>query len=151
MRDRLEPKLIWATPGQRGFPSRKTATAAQVTPSGASDPTIPSKGGPGPSTQHHGLQGQTSAQKNAVRKQQEAIQKAVELRQMLNNLEKVDDESRRSSLLDTLCSTDDILNLPVHPDPPGIKNGDLKVDLLKHQVNGLHVFFLLFFLTPYVL
>ena len=53
---------------------------------------------------------------------------------MLSNLEKVDNESRRSTLLDALCSTDDILGLPPHPNPPGIKTGDLKVDLLKHQV-----------------
>jgi hypothetical protein len=76
----------------------------------------------------------TAAQKEAAVKQQEAFQKAAELKQMLNNLEKVDDDGRRSSLLDTLCSTDDILNLPLHPDPPGIKNGNLVVDLLKHQV-----------------
>jgi hypothetical protein len=32
--------------------------------------------------------------------QQEALQKAAELKQMLNGLEKVDDEGRRSSLLE---------------------------------------------------
>ena len=64
----------------------------------------------------------------------EALQRAVELRQMLSNLEKVDDEGRRSSMLDTLCSVDDILNLPLHPSPPGILSGELTVDLLKHQV-----------------
>ena len=53
---------------------------------------------------------------------------------MLNNLEKVDDEGRRASLLDTLCSVDDVLGLPVHPDPPSIANGQLKVNLLRHQV-----------------
>jgi SWI/SNF-related matrix-associated actin-dependent regulator of chromatin subfamily A3 len=76
----------------------------------------------------------TPAQVEAVRKQQEALQKAAELKQMLSNLEKVDDEGRRTSLLDSLCSTGDILNLSVHPDPPGTKNGNLVVDLLKHQV-----------------
>jgi SWI/SNF-related matrix-associated actin-dependent regulator of chromatin subfamily A3 len=70
----------------------------------------------------------------AIRKQQEALQKAAELRQMLTNLEKVDDEGRRSSMLDTLCSADDVLNLPLHPSPPGILSGELTVDLLKHQV-----------------
>jgi hypothetical protein len=77
---------------------------------------------------------QIRAHDEAVRKQQESLKKAVELKSMLNNLEKVDDEGRRESLLDTLCSTDDILNLPLHPDPPGTKNGRLMVDLLKHQV-----------------
>jgi SWI/SNF-related matrix-associated actin-dependent regulator of chromatin subfamily A3 len=80
------------------------------------------------------VQGPTPAQLEAVRKQQEALRKAQELQQMLNTLEKVNDEGRRSSLLDTLCSKDDILNLPLHPNPPGIASGDLQVDLLKHQV-----------------
>jgi SWI/SNF-related matrix-associated actin-dependent regulator of chromatin subfamily A3 len=70
----------------------------------------------------------------ALRKQQEAFARAAELRQMLSNLEKVDDECRRSSLLDTLCSTEDVLSLPEHPNPPGIASGELRVDLLKHQV-----------------
>ncbi len=55
---------------------------------------------------------------------------------MLSSLEKVDDEGRRSSLLDTLCSTEDVLGLPEHPNPPGIASGELRVDLLKHQVCG---------------
>jgi len=77
---------------------------------------------------------QAAARAEAIRKQQEAIQKAAELRQMLNTLEKVDDEGRRSSLLDTLCSTEDILSLPTHTGSPGIASGELTVDLLKHQV-----------------
>jgi len=70
----------------------------------------------------------------ALRKQQEAFARAAELRQMLSSLEKVDDEGRRSSLLDTMCSTEDILGLPEHPNPPGIASGELRVDLLRHQV-----------------
>jgi hypothetical protein len=73
----------------------------------------------------------------ALRKQQEEFARAAELRQMLANLEKVDDEGRRGSLLDTLCSTEDILDLPEHPNPPGIASGELRVDLLRHQVCGL--------------
>jgi len=76
----------------------------------------------------------TQAKEEAIKKQQEALHKAAELKQMLTSLEKVDDEGRRASLLDTLCSSDDILNLPVHPNPPGIASGELVVDLLKHQV-----------------
>ena len=53
---------------------------------------------------------------------------------ILSNLEKVDDESRRNSVLDTLCSAEDVINLPEHPNPPGLTTGDLKVNLLKHQV-----------------
>ena len=75
------------------------------------------------------------AQTEAARKQQEALQKAAELRQIINSLEKVDDEGRRSSLLDSVCSTEDILNLPLHPSPPGIEQGNLVVDLMKHQVS----------------
>ena len=71
-----------------------------------------------------------AAQQEQQRKQQEAFAKAQELRQILNSLEKVDDEGRRSSLLDTLCATDDVLALTTHPNPPGIQTGDLKVNLL---------------------
>lgn len=78
---------------------------------------------------------QTAAQQEAIRKQQEALIKAAELRQMLASLEKVNDEGRRSSMLDSLCSNDDILNLPLYPNPPGIATGELTVDLLKHQVS----------------
>lgn len=70
----------------------------------------------------------------ALRKQQEAFARAADLRQTLSNLEKVDDEGRRSSLLDSLCSIEDVLGLPEHPNPPGIASGELRVDLLKHQV-----------------
>lgn len=67
--------------------------------------------------------------------QMEALANAEELRNILSNLEKVDDGARRDSLMDKLCPTEDILNLPDHPDPPGIDSGDLVVDLLKHQVS----------------
>jgi len=69
-----------------------------------------------------------------LKKQQEEFARAAELKQMLANLNKVDDEGRRSSLLDTLCSTEDVLNLPEHPNPPSIASGELRVDLLRHQV-----------------
>lgn len=91
-------------------------------------------GMPGPS-QAYGVTGtQDEAQQEEIRKQHEAFMRAAELKQMLNGLERVDDEDRRASLLDTLCPTVDILNLPVHPNPPGIASGELVVDLLKHQV-----------------
>jgi hypothetical protein len=76
---------------------------------------------------------QSASRMEAARKQQEALQKAAELRQMLNSLEKVDDEGRRASLLDTLCTTDDVLSMPTYSTPPGISSGELTVDLLKHQ------------------
>lgn len=171
-RDRLEPKLIWATPGQRGFAPR-VAGAPGAVPGAPSQPQrhqIPppapsyaSGGYPGASMSYSAAVGsaqrglakpsaaQLAAQKEAarkyeeavrlheetMRKQQEAFAKARELQQILNNLEKVDDEGRRTSLLDTLCSTEDVLALPVHANPPGIQSGDLKVNLLKHQVRTL--------------
>ncbi|KAJ7251551.1 SNF2 family N-terminal domain-containing protein [Mycena haematopus] len=132
-RQELEPKLIWATPGQRGF--RKPTSNSRV--SGAAGPS--SVVGPshaGPSSQRRPDPHLTAAQIEANRIRQEALQKAADLKKMLSSLEHVDDEGRRSSLLDQLLSTDDILNLPVHPNPPGIGNG-LVVDLLKHQSQAL--------------
>ncbi|KAG6845916.1 hypothetical protein H0H87_000722 [Tephrocybe sp. NHM501043] len=137
-RDSLEPLLIWATPGQRGFPSRKTTSSASSPSSGA----VPSysQAGTGSLMDKRPVATgvvQSAAQQQAMRKQQEALRKAAELKQMLNTLEKVDDEGRRSSLLDTLCSNEDILNLPLHPNPPSVRNRSLKVDLLRHQSQAL--------------
>ncbi|KAI0688029.1 SNF2 family N-terminal domain-containing protein [Cytidiella melzeri] len=160
----LEPKLIWATPGQRGFAPLKVAPAAsaskahqQVPAPSAPAHAAYSQGGQayssfqggqaysfsqaGPSSsQRAGLPkltaAQVAAQEEAQRQRQEALAKAEELRQILNNLEKVDNEGRRTSLLDTLCSVDDALDLPEHPSPPG-KDGELQVDLLKHQKQAL--------------
>jgi hypothetical protein len=69
-----------------------------------------------------------------LKKQQVEFARAEELRQMLLNLGKVDDEGRRTSLLDTLCSIEDVLNLPEHLNPPSIASGELRVDLMRHQV-----------------
>lgn len=79
----------------------------------------------------------TPAQLAAQKKQQEALAKAHELKSIVSGLERVDNEERRSSLLDKLCEVEDILSLPVHPSPPGIANGNLTVDLLKHQSQAL--------------
>jgi SWI/SNF-related matrix-associated actin-dependent regulator of chromatin subfamily A3 len=59
---------------------------------------------------------------------------AYELNQMLSTMEKVNDEGRRASLLDRLCAQDDVLALPEHDNPPGMASGELKINLLKHQV-----------------
>jgi SWI/SNF-related matrix-associated actin-dependent regulator of chromatin subfamily A3 len=109
-REILEPLLIWATPGQRGFEGSSRA-----------------------GSQLQEKKHLTKAQQEAERKQ---LENAAELRKVLDNLERVDDESRRSSLLDTLCPKEDILDLPLYPNPPGIDSGDLSVDLLKHQVRS---------------
>ena len=158
-RAQLEPKLIWATPGQRGFgpkaggASVKASSVAPATQRSMGMPSLPSHPGSaksyaytfsntsssGPSSTQSAAPkltaAQLAAQQEAARKRQEAEAKAQELRQILNSLEKVDDEGRRTSLLDTLCSTEDVLALPMHPNPPGIQTGDLKVNLLKHQVS----------------
>jgi SWI/SNF-related matrix-associated actin-dependent regulator of chromatin subfamily A3 len=132
-RRELEPSLIWATPGQRGFLSSTASSRVAASASTATRTNSVAQAAPSSSQRRSGAS-QTPSQIEAVRKQQEALQKAAELKQMLSNLEKVDDEGRRSSMLDTLCSTDDVLNLPLHPSPPGILSGELTVDLLKHQV-----------------
>ncbi|KAG1752940.1 SNF2 family N-terminal domain-containing protein [Suillus lakei] len=152
-RDQLEPQLIRATPRQRGFPPRRAGGAAGQVPStvhaaaAGRTPAVASSSytsQPASSQRHGATTTQPKAQQEAIRKQQEAVRKqqealrnAAELKQMLGSLEKVDNEGRRASLLDTLCSVNDILNLPVHPAPPGVASGDLVVDLLKHQSQAL--------------
>ncbi|KAL1673766.1 SNF2 family N-terminal domain-containing protein [Schizophyllum commune] len=135
-RRELEPKLIWATPGQRGFeqlrnPSASSYGGGGYGGGGMPPPPIPTYTGAASSSR------MTNAQMEALKKQQEALNNAAELKQMLSGLEKVDDESRRNSVLDTLCSVDDVLKLPEHPDPPGLTKGDLVVELLKHQKQAL--------------
>lgn len=140
----MEPLLLWATPGRRGFPTRNNSSSQPVPGAPSSSQRYGPSAVPAPvpraSSQSRptGITAaQIKAQEDAIRRQ-ESLMKAQELKTMLNNLEKVDDEGRRISLLDKLCPTDDILNLPLHPDPPGTKNGQLTVDLLKHQVSSEH-------------
>ncbi|KAI9463683.1 SNF2 family N-terminal domain-containing protein [Lactarius psammicola] len=118
-RNKIEPLLNWANP-VRSRPS-VPATYDHSSYDPRSSSAAPS-----------------ATQKSEVlRKQQEEFARAAELRQMLVNLERVDDEGRRSSLLDNLCSTEDVLDLPEHPSPPGIASGELRVDLLRHQKQAL--------------
>jgi hypothetical protein len=137
--DVLEPLLVWATPGQRGFGSssqRSNVPATQrhshSTPAYTSyhDPHSVSHN-PVPHKQSATVL--TPAQEAAQKKLAEDMRKSVELRQILNNLEKVNDEGRRANLLDQLLSTEDVLTLPEHPNPPGVDAGNLTVNLLKHQ------------------
>lgn len=133
-RRQLEPLLSWATL----VPSRLSVPASQgpsVSPYGA-----PTSHAPYATHDHSSHDRRTSSStqtSEALRKQQEEFARAAELRQTLANLEKVDDDGRRSSLLDTLCSTEDVLDLPEHPDPPGIASGELRVDLMRHQKQAL--------------
>ncbi|KAJ3791022.1 SNF2 family N-terminal domain-containing protein [Lentinula aff. detonsa] len=128
----LQPRLVWATPGQRGFKSPRTTAQAgnrRTTAEDSGGSRTPAYAAPAP--------GSSSTQLQRYEKQQEALRKAVELRDMLNTMEKVNDQGRRSSLLDTLCTNEDILTLPAYESSPSIANGQLKVDLLKHQRQGL--------------
>ncbi|KAF9024848.1 hypothetical protein BDZ89DRAFT_1068783 [Hymenopellis radicata] len=135
----IQPKLIWATPGQRGFGQTTRANApSYVPPPQVSYSSGGSASAAGSSQQRKShVTANTKAQIEAALKQEEARKKAAELSRILNTLEKVDDEGRRSSLLDSVCASEDVLNLPLHPDPPGIAKGDLVVDLMKHQSQGL--------------
>lgn len=130
-RDTLEPQLIWATPSNRGFPPQRADGSREI-PGLSSIPRTQryASGGSDFDDEFPSLRGK----KKTTPAQLDALEKADELRSILNNLEKVDDGSRRESLMDKLCPTADVLNLPDHPHPPGIESGDLIVDLLKHQV-----------------
>lgn len=68
-----------------------------------------------------------------------AYAKAEELKNMINSFAKVDDEGRRSSLLDSLCTEEgfDVLALPEMENPPGKESGQLRTDLMRHQKQGL--------------
>lgn len=133
-RQTLEPLLVWATPGQRGFkPSQSQRNNVPATQTHAAPAYIPYRD-PYSVPHRPSASALTPAQEAAQKKLAEDMKKAAELRQILGNLEKVDDEGRRASLLDQLLSMDDVLMLPEHPNPPGIDAGNLTVNLLKHQV-----------------
>lgn len=157
-RDTLEPLLIWATPGQRGFVQPALSVSMSDMNHTHTIPGVsmrshtsvytssyPSSSRYPSSSKYLPIQNrawdaglsalQTAAQQAPRRGQAEALHKAAELKQLLSSLEKINDEGRRGSVLDALCSVDDILLLPEHESPPSILNGELKVDLLRHQVS----------------
>lgn len=45
--------------------------------------------------------------------------------------------SLRLSWLDSLCSSEDILNLALEENPPSKKTEELKTDLMRHQLQAL--------------
>ncbi|KAI6157534.1 SNF2 family N-terminal domain-containing protein [Pisolithus tinctorius] len=139
-RDILEPRLAWATRQWGGGGPGGQVPGALSAPSYAGAATSAAQihqSQPVSSRRRVTSVALSQPQDEATKKQQQALAKAKELAQVLGTLEKVDDDSRRTSLLDTLCAADDILNLPVHPNPPGVASGDLVVDLLKHQSQAL--------------
>lgn len=119
-RDQIRPQLIWATQGH----DSPTATSSQATQQRQISASSPSAG---VQVNGHG--------RESLSQYKEQLARAAELRDILNNLEKVNNAERRSSLLDQLCATEDVLNLPEYPDPPSVKTGELKIDLLRHQVS----------------
>lgn len=163
-RDEVRRKLVWATPGQRGFTQTTGSSGGTgssnfgiVMPARSYDysgrtqamptPTVglPSRAGSSAASASAQVQARQELMRkqqeafkkhrdDALRRQQESVAKAAELKSMLTTLEKVDDEGRRSSLLDTICAAEDILALSEYPDPPCIANGLLNVNLMKHQV-----------------
>ncbi|KAG9003678.1 hypothetical protein FRB93_010899 [Tulasnella sp. JGI-2019a] len=136
LRAQIELHLIWATPGQRGFHAG-AAPANQTGVQGTSASPIKNKvkskavSGPGSSGQ---ASGSASGPPGMT-----PSQKAVELATMMASMgTKVDDASRRTSVLDALCG-EDVLELSECDVgmKPGLASGNLKVDLLKHQSQGL--------------
>ncbi|KIO29735.1 hypothetical protein M407DRAFT_226612 [Tulasnella calospora MUT 4182] len=125
-RKELEPLLNWATPGQRGFPIPGSNQTGVVGTS-----LSPKKG-----QRNASAAGPSNAVSQLQQEQLIAAQKAIELSRMMAGLAKVDDSARRATVLDALCG-EDILELPVHEDPPSKAKGQLKNDLLRHQCQAL--------------
>ncbi|EJD43111.1 hypothetical protein AURDEDRAFT_167788 [Auricularia subglabra TFB-10046 SS5] len=145
----LEGALKWATPGQRGFddtmrtaeftgnPARRSALPPPVLPSAPSYATQAS------SSQAASSSAAAKAVADAQRRYAEA-QKVIELRPMLDSLSKVDvdDEARRTGLLDALCGVDgedgiDVLKLPELESKELPLGLHADVELMKHQKQAL--------------
>jgi SWI/SNF-related matrix-associated actin-dependent regulator of chromatin subfamily A3 len=133
--------LPWAIPGQYGF--RKHATESCTQTSNVVVIPFSSQSATGSDhSQHETLQSssqprggarltpaQIVAQKNA--QEDKDKQRASALKQTSDSLEKAG--RRWHSLLNQL-HTHNVLDLFEHLNPPGIESGELKVNLLKHQV-----------------
>lgn len=133
--------LKWATPGQKGFTNalRVKYKCDYKVPRSTQ---VDSYGGSSRYSSGHGSYSVASSsrvsasQKAKLEAERIAFQKAEELKNIIKGFESVDDESRRASLLDSLCSKEDILTLPLHENPPGKANG-LRTDLMRHQVGSV--------------
>ncbi|EJD03150.1 uncharacterized protein FOMMEDRAFT_108290 [Fomitiporia mediterranea MF3/22] len=138
-RNELERQLIWATPGQRGFPPARADGAREIPGQSQAPRTHNYSAYDEPEMSFGHRLSPEEIQKLQAQQAEliEASRKAAELNSIISSLEKVDDENRRNSLLDKLCSEEDAIELPAHPTPPGLNAGDLLVDLLKHQSQGL--------------
>lgn len=112
-RQAVELQLTAVMPRQQGYqaPPTTSYTAAQI------------------------LSGSTSASALSRITPAEA-EKAAQLASIMSNMAQLDDTSRRETLLNSLCGQD-VLELPLHPDPPTVESGLLNADLLKHQKQAL--------------
>lgn len=149
-RDVLEPELKWATPGQRGFEAMRAAEAAGVQQGSQGKAKGKGRAKMGADTGLHGSG-------NSGAGLPEANWNEEEMRRLLDGLKKVqEDEKQANGVMvrhidmmmdgakvadqqDTLTSNIDVSKLPLHPSPPGVANGQLRVDLLGHQSQALHV------------
>ncbi|WWC89156.1 uncharacterized protein L201_004074 [Kwoniella dendrophila CBS 6074] len=60
------------------------------------------------------------------------------MKKLLEGLTQVGgDQKHADTVMDSLTSDIDVSKLPLHPDPPGIANGQLSTDILPHQSQAL--------------
>lgn len=115
-RQALAPHLAWAgTISPTGLPPVETESATQVRGTSGS----PKKG--------------KGRQKAA--EETEAEKEARKIMEGLKDLDK--GEGKNDKILNELTKGIDVLKLPMHPDPPSRRKGQLKNDLLPHQSQGL--------------
>ncbi|WVQ81722.1 hypothetical protein IAT38_003847 [Cryptococcus sp. DSM 104549] len=110
MRAELEPQLRWALPYGKDF----------------NEAPLP------PGMSHTGLRGTAGSGVGLPPGPEHA------LKELLDGLSRDGaDHKQADSVLDALTADFDASKLPFHPSPPGIANGQLLVDLLPHQSQGL--------------
>lgn len=166
MRAQLEPLLKWATPSQKGFtdavrrkyqatsPSLTQLKASQASSSraaGSSNPTS-SQASQRSSSQLTPAQIERARVEKERAERQRAEQiRAIELQNMLSSLEKLDDDGRRASILDNLCISDGILDIPEYEkEVPGLSSTLLKHQVSCDKVNNTRVVFIQDFFVVYL-
>ncbi|ORY75046.1 SNF2 family N-terminal domain-domain-containing protein [Leucosporidium creatinivorum] len=136
IRDQLMPQLRWATPA----PARRSSKLVPLPPTqnqtGVQGTASPQKG-----KGKAGNSSASSASSIAPEPGETAAQTAARQRQLqkvLGALQRINGEEKRGDeVLDALADVKDVLDLPFPKNPPGIASGDLNVDLLPHQQQGL--------------
>lgn len=69
---------------------------------------------------------------------EQAVARRREMDNILQAFEKAKQgEAKGDLVVDALTDMKDVLALPLHPNPPSVASGDLLVDLLPHQSQGL--------------